>query len=94
MAEGEGDGVPRQGGADLEQSRVGRGPSTAREEVGGQDPRERRRWYGESGGRIQRNTVRRLDKSKSPHFPRGCMMYSACYGGPGNTQVDQEDAKL
>ena len=37
MAEGEGDGVPRQGGADLERSRVGRGPSTAREEVGGQE---------------------------------------------------------
>ena len=37
MAEGEGDGAPLQGRADLEWPRVGRGPPTTRKEVGGQE---------------------------------------------------------
>ena len=37
MAEGEGDGAPLQGRADLGRPGVGRGPQTARKEVGGQE---------------------------------------------------------
>ena len=37
MAEGEGDGTPRQMGANLERPRVGQGPSATMEEVGGQE---------------------------------------------------------
>ena len=37
MAEGEGDGAPRRVGANPGWPRVGRGPSAAREEVGGQE---------------------------------------------------------
>ena len=37
MAEGEGNGAPLQGRADLERPGVGRGPPTAREEEGGQE---------------------------------------------------------
>ena len=76
MAEGEGDGALRRMGANPGQPRVGRGPSATRGEMGGQErfllrPQGEEAVVGEGRGRIPRDSVRRLDKSKSPHLPPG-----------------------
>ena len=88
MAEGEGDGAPRQMGANPEWPRVGRGLSAAREEVGGQErflprPQGEEVVVGEGRGRIQRDSVRRLDKSKSPHLSPG--VYDVFFPLPATT---------
>ena len=76
VAEGEESGAPRQMGANPGQPRVGRGPLATGGEMGGQGrflprPQGEEEVVGEGRGRIPRDSVRRLDKSKSSYLSLG-----------------------
>ena len=63
-------------GSGTRAARAGRGPPATGREVGKQErflpqPRGKEAVVGEDRGRIPRDRVRRLDKSKSPHLSHG-----------------------